>query len=480
MRTEADFIGEVKLPREALYGIHAYRAKENFPDETRFHKEWYQAVGIVKNAGYNTYKRFKDALISTVEPSKMPFQLIDDDILSGLSRSSLEVAEGKYFDHFIVPAVNGGAGTSINMNINEIIANSTLQKLGFAPGDYHMIDPIEHANVFQSTNDVIPTALRVAVMRLLNDLEEQVNRTRTRMEALERKHQNDLRIASTQMQQAVPSSYGKLFSSWSDALSRDWWRISRCSERIKVVNLGGSAVGTGITVPRYYIMEVVGELQRLTALPVTRGENLTDATQNMDAFVEVHGMLKAHAVNLEKITSDLRLLASQAGAHNEVGLPPRQVGSSVMPGKVNPVISEFAISAAHKVYSNDMLISNLSGQGSLDLNAYIPVIGNAMIDTLKLLIAANDTIEKNLLTGITIDAERSLKRLMASPSVTTALVPLIGYKKAAIIAEKMKAEQIDVYHANESLGYLEKERLKEILKPRNLLKTGFSIKDIME
>ncbi|MCF8309361.1 MAG: hypothetical protein K9I68_10165 [Bacteroidales bacterium] len=480
MRKEQDFIGEVELPDDALYGVHSYRATHNFPDQTRFHKEWYQAVGLVKHACYNTYSRFKEALKSRYEVSKLPLQLIDDEVVSSLIRSSLEVAEGKHFEHFVVPAVNGGAGTSINLNVDEIIANRSLTHIGETPGRYDKIDPIEHANIYQSTNDVIPTALRVAVMRLLDGLEENINNMRSGIEALETQYRNDLRVAYTQMQEAVPSSYGKLFSAYSDALSRDWWRVSKCFERIKVVNLGGSAVGTGITIPRFFIMEVVPELQRLTGLPLTRGENLTDATQNLDSWVEIHAILKAHAVNLEKMVNDLRLLSSDVTGRGEVSIPKKQVGSSIMPGKVNPVIPEYVVSAVHKVYSNDQLISSLIGQGCLDLNAYIPVIGHAMIESLKLLISADRTIKDNLLEGLSVNAEASRDRLMKSPSITTALSPYIGYNRASQLAKTMENEDRDIFEANEKLNVIGEERLREILKPENLLKLGYSIKDIAQ
>ncbi|MCF8232504.1 MAG: hypothetical protein K9J27_09980 [Bacteroidales bacterium] len=480
MRKEQDFIGEVELPDDALYGVHSYRASRNFPDQTRFYKEWYQAVGLVKHACYNTYSRFKEALKSKYNVSELPLQLIDDDIVNTLIQSALEVAEGKHFGHFIVPAVNGGAGTSINLNVDEIIANRSLTQIGETPGQYDIIDPIEHANIYQSTNDVIPTALRVAVMRLLNGLEEGINNMRSGIEKLETQYRNDLRVAYTQMQEAVPSSYGKLFSAYSDALSRDWWRVSKCFERIKVVNLGGSAVGTGITVPRFFIMEVVPELQRLTGLPLTRGENLTDATQNLDSWVEIHAILKAHAVNLEKMVNDLRLLSSDVAGGGEVSIPKKQVGSSIMPGKVNPVIPEFVISAVHKVYSNDQLISSLSGQGCLDLNAYIPMIGHAVIESLKLLISANGTIKENLLEGLSVNSKASFERLMKSPSITTALSPYIGYNKASQLAKTMVSEGTNVFEANEKLDIIGEEKLREILKPENLLKLGYSIKDIKD
>jgi len=223
---------------------------------------------------------------------------------------------------------------------------------------------------------------------------ESINLLRKEVETVESKTRNTIRRGYTQMQEAVPTSYDKLFSSFNNALSRDWWRVSKCFERIKEVNLGGGAVGTGLSIPRFFILQAVPALQKLTGLPVTRGENLPDTTSNLDSIVEVHAILNAHAVNLEKISSDIRLLASDLFKHRSIKLPEKQVGSSIMPGKINPVIPEFVISAAHKVYVNNQLITQLAGQGTLELNAYIPVIGHAMLESLKLLIAANKTLAK--------------------------------------------------------------------------------------
>lgn len=477
-RTETDSLGSLRVPASALYGIHAMRAMENFPDKTTFPVEWYQSVGMVKQACYITYKKFKTAVETKYPGKSFHFPVIDDAVIEAMTEAAAEVADGKYADQFVVPAVSGGAGTSINMNVNEIIANAALLKLGFKPGDYTHVHPIESANIFQSTNDIIPTSLRITVMQLLTGLENSINYLRQSVETLEGKYRNVLRVAYTQMQEAVPSSYGKLFSTYSEALSRDWWRVSKCFERIKVVNLGGSAIGTGITVPQFFIMEVVPVLQQLTGLPVARGENLPDATNNLDSLVEVHAILKSYAVNLEKMVSDLRLLASDAGPH-ELAIPSKQVGSSIMPGKVNPVIPEFVISAAHKVYSNDMLISSLSAQGCLELNAYIPVIGTAMIESLKLMTAAGRTLRENLIEGLTVKKELTEQRLYSSPSITTALVPYIGYDRASQLARLMKEEKIDIFEANERAKAVSSSVLKKALKPENLLKTGYSLNDIL-
>jgi aspartate ammonia-lyase len=480
MRIEHDFLGQIEIPDDALYGIHSLRAKQNFPNEIPFHLEWYKALGITKLAVYEVYKKFKFAVHQKYSQKKLAIEFFDDDIICALIQSAKEIAEGKHIGHFIVPAMQGGAGTSINMNINEILANNALQIMGKKLGDYGTIHPINHANIFQSTNDVVPTSLKIAILGLLPDLEEHINILRSKIESLEKEHLNTLRIAYTQMQEAVPSSFGRLFSTYNDALSRDWWRVSKCFERIKVVNIGGTAIGTGITVPRFYIMEIVGQLQELTKLPVTRGENLQDATANLDSYVEVHAILKAHAVNLEKMVNDIRLLASDLLENKVFTIPKTQVGSSIMPSKVNPVISEYVIGIAHKIYSNDILISNLAAQGCLDLNAYLPFIGHAILESLKLLISANITIEKHLISGIQIDQKLSMEKLFKSSVITTALIPYIGYHQATILANEMKVYGSNIFSANSKLQLIDNVRLKEILSTANLLKAGYSIDDLLK
>jgi len=244
------------------------------------------------------------------------------------------------------------------------------------------------------------------------------------------------------------------------------------------VNLGGGAIGTGLSLPKFFIMEVVPELRNLTGLPLTHSENLCDATSNLDKWVEIHAILKAHAVNLEKMSSDLRLLSSDIAGVNMVSIPERQVGSSIMPGKINPVIPEFVISASHKIYANDVLISSLCGQGTLELNAYLPVIGFAIIESINLLISCNNTLLHNLFAGLKINEDTGYKALMNSPSVTTALSPHIGYHKAAEIAMLMKEKRIDIFEANGILKLIDDSKLKTILQPGNLLKLGFSLDDL--
>jgi len=477
-RTETDFIGSKEIPHEALYGLQSVRARDNFPDRRPFFVEWYQAMGVVKQACYQTYRKFVAAAAAKYALDQLHIRLIQSPILDKMIETAAEVGNGQYFDHFIIPGISGGAGTSINMNVNEIIANASLQKLGFPPGEYSRIHPLDDVNIYQSTNDVVPTALRVAVMKLLNALEESINRLRFKMEELEKESRQDLRMGYTQMQEAVPTTFGRLFSTYSQALSRDWWRISKCFERIKVVNLGGSALGTGLTVPRFMIMEVVPELQQLTGLPLSRGENLSDVTSNLDVFVEVHAVLKAHAVNLEKMSSDLRLLAADFRVNKELNLPAMQIGSTIMPGKVNPVIAEFVISSAHQIYANDQTITSLSAQGCLELNAYLPLIGHALIDSIKLLIAADETLLDNLLTGLTINRKTAAEQVLCSPGLATALLPLIGYQQSAELAKLMKRENCSIIEANRQIKAVSEDELQKWIQADNLLKLGFSLGDL--
>jgi aspartate ammonia-lyase len=476
MRLEKDSISSKEIPDNALYGIHSVRARENFPDNTPIPEEWYRAVGTVKLACYQAYHKFRDSALDY--SSSLPLTFIELPKLETLKKASTEVSEGLHYGHFIVPAIQGGAGTSINMNVNEIIANRALQLLNYIPGQYHIIDPIETVNIYQSTNDVIPTSLKIAIMQLLGRLEESINQLREKVEHIEKQNHSTLRIGYTQMQEAVPSSYGRLFSTYAEALSRDWWRVSKCSERIKVVNIGGGAIGTGLAIPRFFIMQVIQELQQITRLPVTRGENIQDTTSNLDSLVEVHAILKAHAVNMEKMAADLRLLSSDIACSREIEIPSKQVGSSIMPGKINPVIPEFAVSVAHKVYANDHLITSLCAQGCLDLNAYLPVIGYSFIDSLKLLIAADDSIKVNMIEGLRIHPEKAKSKLYRSPSVTTALNPFIGYHKASALAKEMKNTGIDIFEANNRLKLIDPQKLESLLEPQNLLRLGFSVKDL--
>lgn len=477
-RVEKDFLGFRELPDKALYGIHSLRAKENFPDDTPFDPDWYKAIATVKLAYYGTYKKFSDGLAQKYPDKEIPIRILDDNVVNALANAARDVSEGEHFHAFIVPAVQGGAGTSINMNINEIIANAALIKIGNQPGDYSVIDPVEDANIYQSTNDVIPSALKIAALRLLMELEQQINLLRKETERLESRYRNSLRLAYTQMQEAVPTTWGRFFGAFNEAFSRDWWRVSKCFERIKQLNLGGGAAGTTLTVPRFIVMEVTNVLRDLTGLPIARSENLPDATSNLDSIVEIHAILKSLAVNLEKFVSDIRLHASDFG-DKLLKIPARQAGSSIMPGKVNPVIPEYVISCAHIVYSGDSLIASLCGMGTLDLNAYIPVIGHTLLKDIKLLISSVNTIKAHLVNGIEIDEVKSREKVFASPSIATALLPAIGYHAATKLALEMRENGVNIYEANNKLQLIDHIKLLDLLKDEHLLEQGFMVRDIL-
>ncbi len=477
MRSEHDQLGTKELPAEALYGIHALRASENFPDTTPFSLEWYKACGWVKLACYHTLASFIQSGQKEYPETMENLNLPSPTHLKHLQTAAQQVAAGLHFDAFIVPAIQGGAGTSINMNINEIICNVALREAGEKPGSYHILDPIEDANCYQSTNDVIPTALKVASLKLLEELEVTINAFRQQVELQEQAHRHTPRIAYTQLQEAVPSTYGQLFSSYAEALSRDWWRVSKCNERIKTVNLGGGAIGSALTIPRYYVLHVVPELKKLTHLPLAQSENLFDTTANLDSFVEIHATLKAHAVNLEKIAQDLRLLASNL-AQNQIHIPAKQTGSSIMPGKINPVICEYIIACAQKIQSNDQLLGQLCAQGQLDLNAMLPQIGHALLESLRLLKGMNQTLLDNVFRDLEIDSKKAETLFFRSTGLCTALLPHIGYHKAQALAQEMKKNNQTIFEANASLNLLDTEKLKEILKPTRLLQKGFSLKDL--
>ncbi len=476
-RNEKDLAGELRVPSEALYGIHSLRASLNFPVVSPFPESWYRAMGVVKLSSYSVYRRFRDSAQRRY-PGSPGVMHIDDKILDAIEVSAGEVAAGDHFEHFIVPGLQGGAGTSINMNINEIIANSAIIRLGGRPGDYTLADPFDHCNIYQSTNDVVPTALTIAAMNQLNTLALSINNLRGSLEKVEREHRNSLRPGYTQMKEALPSSFGTLFSTYNEALSRDWWRVSKALERVRTINMGGGATGTGLAIPRFYIMEIVPELRRRTGLPLSRSENLPDATSMLDRWVEVHAIVKAHAVNLEKMVSDLRLLASDLLSPPQIELPVRQTGSSAMPGKVNPVIPEFVISATRKVYANDSLITSLAAMGQLELNAYIPLIGVSLLESLSLLEACNKSAATGMIEGIEIASGVAYERVIRSGTITTALIPFIGYRRASEIAIMMREKSITIFEANEIERFMEKERLEAVLTPANLLKLGYSLKEL--
>lgn len=413
------------LPADVLWGIHTLRAVENFPLAHRpVHPALVTAYGHVK-------------LACALTNRELGVWREDAAKADAIERACREMADGLLTDHIRVDALQGGAGTSTNMNVNEVLANRALQLLDLEPGNYDRISPTDDLNRHQSTNDTYPTALRLAAITLLRSLEERIVGLQEAFQAAEKRFADIVKIARTEMQDAVLTTLGREMAAYAEAFNRDRWRIYKCEERLRVVNLGGTAIGTGLTAPRQYIFRVTEALRHMTGIGFARAENLVEATQNCDVFVEVSGILKACATNLLKISSDLRFMSSgpQSGL-GEIRLPQRQAGSSIMPGKVNPVIPEAVSQAAMLVMSHDAAIAMACASGNLELNPFLPLVAHCLLESIDMLTRACDIFRRLCVEGIEADAERCRLDVDASTAAATALVPVLGYEGASDLAQR--------------------------------------------
>jgi len=459
VRLERDLLGEFAVPLFAAYGIHTARALANFPLSGRtVHPELTRAMVQVKRA----------CARANMETGHLPLH-VGEAVLSACD----EALEGLLPEIGVTDALQGGAGTSANMNVNEVLANRAEEILGGRRGDYARVHPIHHVNLHQSTNDVFPTAVKVAAIHLLRRLEKSLAALQTAFQDKEREFASVVKMGRTQLQDACPITLGAEFSAYGEALSRDRWRVFKCEERLRVVNLGGTAVGTGLTAPRDYIFCVVDKLREDTGLGLSRAENLVDATQNADCFVEVSGILKAAAVNLFKISSDLRLLSSgpKAGL-GEIHLPEVQAGSSIMPGKVNPVICEAVGQAALRVMALDGLTASAAMSGQLELNAFLPVLADALLESLSLLSAACDLFRTRCVTGVAADPAACEEHVHKSAATLAALVPAIGYEAATDVAREVRATGKTVPQAVLDRGLVPAEELRRLLSAENMTMLG--------
>lgn len=467
LRTETDSLGDFQVAQDALYGIHTARALLNFPlTGTSCAPALVRGMALVKLACAQT---------------NAGLGYLDTDIANAIAQACSELAEGRHREAVVVDALQGGAGTSLNMNVNEVIANRAEEILGGQRGDYRRVHPMHHVNLHQSTNDVFPTALKIAAIEGLHRLEKAVAALQTAFQAKEREFAGIVKVGRTQLQDACPITLGAEFSAWAEALGRDRWRVFKCEERLRVVNLGGTAIGTGLTAPREYIFRVTEKLRDVTHLGLSRAENLVDATQNADVFVEVSGILKAHAVNLFKISSDLRLLAS--GPHaglGEVLLPAVQVGSSVMPGKVNPVICEAIGQSALQVMSQDMAVTLAAQSGQLELNAFLPLIAHALLGNLALLERACTIFRERCIDGIEANAARCNELLERSHAQVTALVPALGYELAADVAKEAQLSQESIRTVVLARGLLAPQVLDRLLSADAMTALGYTKNDFKE
>lgn len=458
-RVEHDLLGERQVPEEAYYGIHTLRAIENFPLTGRpIHKKLVMALVTVKKA----------AALANTELGFLP-----ESIGKAITAACDEILAGNLLEQFVVDSIQGGAGTSSNMNANEVIANRAIEILGGKKGDYSMVHPINHVNLFQSTNDVYPTALRIAAIWLLKPLSESMAQLQEALQQKENEFCDCLKVGRTQLQDAVPIMLGQEFGAYAQAIARDRWRLYKVEERLRQVNIGGTAVGTGLNADKRYIYLVTEKLQDLTGLGLARAEYLMDPTQNADVFVEVSGLLKSAAVNLSKIASDLRLLSSgpRAGLM-EINLPSMQAGSSIMPGKVNPIIPEAVNQVAFQVMANDMAITLAAQAGQLELNAMLPLIAHNLLESLEIMDNAVKIFIERCISGITANRERCGKLLEESFSTLAALTPHIGYDAATVVAQKALAEKKSVRQVVLEMGLIEEEKLNRLLCPYELTKPG--------
>jgi aspartate ammonia-lyase len=460
-RTERDLLGEVAVPAQSLHGAHTERALENFPLAGEpVHVELARAYGAVKLACVLTNRALGvwDG---------------DDAKAEAIERACRELADGRLAAEIVVDRMQGGAGTSTNMNVNEVLANRALQILGEPPGSYERVSPLDDINLHQSTNDTYPTALRLAAIELLHKLEEQVVALQEAFQAKEQEFAHVVKVGRTQYQDAVLTTLGREMGAYAEALNRDRWRIYKCEERLRVVNLGGTAVGTGFAAPRQYIFRVVDALRELTSIGFARAENLIEATQNADVFVEVSGILKAHAMTLLKVCGDLRLLSSgpEAGL-GEIRLPRRQAGSSIMPGKVNPVIPEAVSQAALMVAGHDATIATAAGLGSLELNAFLPLVADCLLQSLSLLAHGCEILRRYCVEGLEADEERCAAHVRASSAAATALVPEIGYDAACEVVREAQARGATIRDVVVADGLLTPEQYDELLSAEAVCRLG--------
>jgi aspartate ammonia-lyase len=461
-RSETDLLGSRDVPAHVLWGIHTLRAVENFPLAHRpVHRRLVHAYGAVKLAAARTNHelgRWDAAKVSAIEAACQ------------------EMIAGQLDEQVIVDALQGGAGTSTNMNVNEVLANRTLQLLGRPLGDYRTVNPHDDLNLHQSTNDTYPTALKVAAIFALHDLERTVVALCEAFQAKEKELAGVVKIGRTELQDAVLVTLGCEMGAYAEAFARDRWRIYKCEERLRVVNLGGTAVGTGLGAPRQYIFRAVEHLRQITGLGLARAENLFEATQNADAFVEVSGILRTLATNLLKIANDLRLLSSGPhGGLGEIHLPPRQAGSSIMPGKVNPVIAEAVAQAAIAVMGHDQMILQAVGGGTLELSQFLPLVADSLLTSLDLLIGACDIFARHCVSGIEADAHRCHRNIHNSTATLTALVDKIGYDRAEQLAAEVAAShcgQLNIRQLVIDRGLLTAVEFDELISPERVMKLG--------
>ncbi|OYU90848.1 MAG: aspartate ammonia-lyase [Bradyrhizobiaceae bacterium PARB1] len=453
-RSEHDLLGNRDVPADAYYGVHTLRAVENFPITgipISIYPELINALAAIKQAA---------AL------SNMELGLLDKTRGDAIIAACEEVRAGRLHEQFVVDVVQGGAGTSTNMNANEVIANRALEILGHDKGDYRHLHPNEQVNMSQSTNDVYPTAVKIATYHGVFHLIDAMSVLRRSFERKADEFEGVLKMGRTQLQDAVPMTLGQEFSTYGVMIGEDEDRLREAALLICEINMGATAIGTGITSHPDYARLVCRHLVAITGMPLVTAANLVEATQDCGSFVQLSGVLKRVAVKVSKICNDLRLLSSGPRAgFNEINLPAVQAGSSIMPGKVNPVIPEVVNQVAFEVIGNDLTVSFAAEAGQLQLNAFEPIIAHSLFKSIGHMREACLTLEKRCVSGITANADRLRAYVENSIGLVTALNPYIGYDNATAVAVEAHATGRSVYDLVLEKGLLPEPALRAILQP---------------
>ncbi|MCL5028541.1 MAG: aspartate ammonia-lyase [Bacteroidetes bacterium] len=456
MRKECDSLGMLELTDDAVYGIHTLRALDNFPiTGERINLQLIKAYLFVKNAAAET--NFKIGLLpkEKYEPIIKAIDLLIGETESAIKKESFGIHE-----KIIVDPYQGGAGTSLNMNINEVIANLALSYAGKKFGEYNFIHPIDDVNLSQSTNDTYPTALKVASIFLLRELAESFAVLQSSLQKKENEFSNVIKLGRTQLQDAVAITLGQEFGAYAQAIARDRWRLYNAEERLRSVNLGGTAVGNFVSAPKEYVLSVNAELKKITGLPIAKAEDLIDATQNFDVFIEVHGLIKAGACSLIKICNDLRLMSSGPhGGFGEIILPAMQAGSSIMPGKVNPVILENVIQVSELIKGHDVVISNLAASGNFELNAFTPLLAHLFLKSIEMLRDAIHNLSDKCISELRANEERCKQNLLKSSAAAASLINIFGYDSIAKIVNEAESK---------NLTFIELLKQKKLLTEKEL------------
>lgn len=451
-RTESDSIGSLCVPAGAYYGVQTLRAKNNFRiTGQRMDPEFIVSLAQIKKAAAMTNRNAGN---------------LDARVANAVIAACDEIIAGKLHGQFVVDPIQGGAGTSANMNANEVIANRAIELLGGTKGDYSVVHPNDHVNMAQSTNDVFPTAGKMTVLKLLAGLLEQLGRLEDTLAQKAREFDDVVKMGRTQLQDAVPVRLGQEFAAYAGAVRRDLSRLKHAADEMREVNLGGTAIGTAVNAGTPYLYNITANLQKVSGLRLRQAEDLIDATQNLDGFVSVSGALKTCAVSLSKMSNDLRLMSSgpRTGIM-EIRLPAMQNGSSIMPGKVNPVIPEVVSQVAFAVIGNDCAVTLAAEAGQLELNAFEPVLFHRLFESIRSMEGAVETLVDHCVSGIEANRENCRRHLEESVGVVTALCPYIGYTRAAKLAKESLRTGEPVARLALREGLMPGEQLEAVLDP---------------